>query len=179
MTKILEIEIEGVAPLLMHRFHGDDNAGQRKTGRKDYSLEVEDALYKNSKGEIFVPATWIEGCLTKTASEFQISGRGKKTYKDLVKSALLVTPTEIKIEPQEWQTDTRAVIVQRSRVIRYRPRWDEWKLKFSVNILDDQLPTSIIKDMLEQAGAYRGIGDFRPKFGRFQLTKIEEKKKNV
>lgn len=176
MAKTIEVEIEGVSPYLMHRFpmDGADNAETVKTGRKDYSQEVEKALYLAEDGTIYIPSTCIEGCLIKTASNFQISGRGKKTYKDLIKSALIVTPTEIPISPQKWATDARPVVVQRSRVIRYRPRWDKWKLKFKCLITDDQLPTEVVKKMLVHGGMYQGIGDFRPKFGRFQVNSVKE-----
>ena len=110
----------------------------------------------------------------KASTDFQIPGKGKKTYKDLCRSAIVVSPEKIPIEPQEWETDARSVLVQRSRVIRYRPIWEEWKLKFRVDILDDQFPAEILHDILESGGLYKGIGDFRPKFGRFAVTSFEE-----
>ena len=176
MPKTIEVEIKGVAPYLMHRFPGEtaDTKGQKKTGRKDYTLQAEESLYRDEKGVIYVPSTQIEGAIVKASTDFQITGKGKKTYKDLSRSALVVQPNAIPMEPQEWVQDAQPVVVQRSRVMRYRPKWDQWKLHFKIEILDDQFPVEIVKEILDSARTYKGIGDFRPKYGRFIVTSFKE-----
>jgi len=175
-NRTVEIEVEGMVPYLMHRFATEeaDVKATRKSGRKDYEEEVGKALYVDKNGSIYVPAAQLEGCLIKASTDFQIPGKGKKTYKDLCNSALIISPDKIRIDPQEWETDARAVKVQRARVIRYRPRWDEWKLNFRIDILDEQFPTEILYEILKTAGMYKGIGDYRPKYGRFAVTRFEE-----
>jgi hypothetical protein len=176
MPKTFEVELKGVSPYLMHRYPDEtaDTKSQKKTGRKDYKDEAEVSLYKDEKGIIYVPSTSVEGCIVKAASDFQITGKGKKTYKDLSRSALLVRPDAIPIKPQEWTIDARPVVIQRARVMRYRPRWDNWSLKFQIDVLDDQFPEETLKEILDSAGTYKGIGDFRPKFGRFIVTSFKQ-----
>ena len=176
MPRTFEVEIKGVAPYLMHRFPVEtaDSKGQRKAGRREYRDEVEQSLYRDEKGTVYVPSTAVEGCIVKAATDFQISGRGKKTYKDLARSALVVQPDAIPIDPQKWEVDARPVVVQRARVTRYRPVWKDWRLKFKIEVLDDQFPEEIIKQILDTAGTYKGIGDFRPKFGRFIVTSFKQ-----
>ncbi len=178
MAKTYLVEVEGVSPYLMHRFASEkaDVAGERKSGRKDYKSEAEIALYKDEQGTIYVPATQIEGAIIKSASDFRIAGKGKKTFKDLAKSAIWVRPDCVPIEPQDWVLDERAVVVQKSRVLRYRPRWNQWRLKFDLQVLEDQFPEDILKQILDNAGAFVGIGDFRPRFGRFIVTSFKKMK---
>ena len=60
--------------------------------------------------------------------------------------------------------------------MRYRPRFDEWELDFRLIVNDDQIPTEIIRSILEHAGKHEGLGDYRPKYGRFEVIKFEEVK---
>jgi hypothetical protein len=63
--------------------------------------------------------------------------------------------------------------------VRYRPVFKDWELEFDINIGDDQIPIEVIKQALDHAGLYVGIGDFRPgrggKFGKFMVVRFEEK----
>ena len=174
--RIINVEISGTAPLLQNRFpeEQDDKKSNKKTGRIDYSLQAEEALFKNAKGVHYEPSNHVEGALRKAAVQFRIPGQGKKTYKDLVLRSLVVIPDEIPLQPQEYEVDKRSVRVQRARVFRYRPRWDDWTLNFQIQMLDEQFDTDVLKEILEYAGAAIGIGDYRPKFGRFKITNFEE-----
>jgi hypothetical protein len=70
--------------------------------------------------------------------------------------------------------DIRPVVVNRARVTRIRPAFKPgWKLSFVTNILDDELPANMVHDILALAGKAVGIGDYRPKFGRFMVTHFE------
>lgn len=177
MPKQFDVEIEGVSPYLMNRFNEQeaDTKTTRKAGRKDYKLEAETKLYREESGTIFVPSAQIEGAIVKAASDFQITGRGRRTYKELAKSVILVQPEAIAITPQAWVSDARPVRVQNARVMRYRPRWDKWKLRFQVLVLDDQFSGDVLKQILDSAGSYKGIGDYRPKFGRFIVTLFKQR----
>jgi len=174
-VKIAEVKIRGVAPLLQHRYPDEveEKSSVKKTGRKDYSVEVESNLFKGKDGVIYEPSEHIEGCMRRSAVNFQITGKGKKTYKDLVLSSIVVVPEQIPVTPQEYVVDKRNVVVSRARVARYRPRWDDWELEFSVKILDDQFPPEVVREILEYGGAAIGIGDYRPKFGRFEVVSFE------
>jgi len=175
MVTTIKCRIEGLAPLLQHRFpeEEEDLKAKRKTGRVDYSQEVEKALYRDENGVIYEPSSHIEGALRKAAANFQIPGKGKKTYKNLILSSVIVEPEKIPLNPQTYTVDRRSVVVNRARVYRYRPRFENWSLEFTIKILDDQLSPDVLQEILEYAGAACGIGDYRPKFGRFKVTQFE------
>ena len=181
MAYEVDVSIKGVSPLLQHRFPEDDpktiKKSSKRTGNPDYSKESEISLYKLPNGTIYQPATHIEGCLKKASVNFQIAGKRRKTYKDLVLSAVFVKPDAIPHKNQKWVSDERPVIVPstRGRIIRSRPRFDNWNLDFTIQITDSQLPFEVLKEILDYAGNSVGIGDFRPRFGRFIVTKFDLK----
>src|SRR4030042_169122 len=167
-----QVTIEGLAPLLQHRFTGGGELppdAKQKSGAQDYSGDAEKALYRMEDGTIYQPAEHIERAMPKAASNFQITGKGKKTYKDLVNSAILIDPVFIPHQISKYEIDIRAVRVQRARVVRQRPIFPKRKLCFQVIITESQLPGKVAKEILDYAGRYVGIGDYRPKFGRFQV----------
>lgn len=171
------VKIEGLSPLLQHRFTGEDEEvkpGEQRAGFKDYSEEYEAAAYRLEDGTLYQPSSHIEMAMVKAAANFQITGKGKKTYKDLVKAAVTIDPVFIPHIHQDFEVDKRAVRIKTSRVLRQRPRLDKWALEFEITILEPQLPGNILKEILDYAGRYVGIGDYRPKFGRFQVVKWEK-----
>lgn len=179
MEKKIRVKVEGIAPLLMNRFQEErpDSTSVKHTGVRDYSQEVENALYRSEDKQIYIPSVWFEQSTLKASSNFRIPGKGHKTYKDLVNSALIITPEEIVISPQEFTVDRRSVVIQRSRVFRRRPRWNKWQCEFIIHLFDEQLRPEVVKSILEFAGAYGGVGDYRPKFGRFKIAEWNELEK--
>ena len=96
----------------------------------------------------------------------------KRTYKDVITSGIIVQPEEIPlIFEGQYEIDARGAVIQRSRIVRWRPRFNKWQLVFSITILDDEnISVPTLKEILEKAGASKGIGDYRPRFGRFMVT---------
>lgn len=189
----IDCAVEGIAPLMQHRFPLPDFAdlskgGKKKTGEQDYSQEWREYLYATPEGDIYQPATHFDGCLVKAAAGYKIQGARGKTYKDLFKGNVFVSPDAIyhnvKV-PESLDADAdkplyldvRPVVIQRARVVRVRPTFGiGWKLEFEITVLDDQLPKNVLNDVLVLAGRTVGIGDFRPRFGRFIVTRFEENK---
>ena len=64
--------------------------------------------------------------------------------------------------------------------IRVRPRFDGWSLQFTVSVWDEQLTLDVLKNVITYAGAYKGLGDWRPggrtpgSWGMFELKSIKE-----
>jgi hypothetical protein len=171
----VNITIKGTAPLLQHRYPSEKEETKimKVRGARDYSDEAERSLYRDEKGQIYEPAEHILGAMIKAAVDFKITGRGKKTYKDLVKSAIVIEPDAIPHKKTTWVIDRRGVVVQRARIMRERPKFEDWELSFILETLDEQLALSAVKEILDQAGKV-GIGDFRPRFGRFMVTEFKE-----
>ena len=177
--KTYKVTIKGVRPLLMNKWVEDNSI--KKRGEVQDSAELcEHKLYKLN-GKLVQPAEHIERAMEKVASSFKIKGAGKKTYKDLVQGAVFIQPEFIEHKVQKWVVDKRTVVIPstKGRILRFRPRLDEWELDFTVQVLDDRVTPEILKLILDEAGRLKGIGDGRSiGFGRFIVTRFEEVKKS-
>ncbi len=181
--KTVSVRIEGITPLLMHRFAVEvcldpKLSKSKKKDQKKTEDDVESYLYMNEDGKLVQPATHIIGALKRAGTKFQITGQGKLTYKNLLGSgAVIINPDMILHETQKWEIDRRAVIVNQSRIIRERPMLSKWALSFDMEIDDDEIPVHTAHEILGYAGKRVGIGDYRPDrggpFGRFMITKFE------
>ena len=172
--KKVKVRIEGTSPLLQHRFPMEENQENKSVRRKkEYPAEEEckKALYQDDKGKIYQPAEHILGALVMAAKNF--SYEKKRTYKEIVKSSVFVNPAVIYHEHQKWQIDRRPVVVMKARIVRARPRFDKWALAFEIEFDNEVMGKDKLKEMLDYAGQRVGIGDYRPAFGRFIVTKFE------
>lgn len=139
-----------------------------------------------------------------------LTGKGKGTFKAATQSGIvvneiawpIVTPKgEIPIQPildlqQEKDFERHeqvardlgfCLFVKRARVgtakhTRVRPRFDSWSASGTLTVLDEQITTDVLRNILVHAGAYAGLGDWRPSspmapgsFGKFTVE-IQEVK---
>ena len=177
---IYAVEIEGVAPLLQHRYTKDSKSGAKSAGRGatvyDPQEEAEKGLYQTKDGNPYEPADHLEAAFIKEAVNYKIPGQGKKTFKDAIRAGVIIEPREIPISPGTWEIDERVVVIKGDRILRWRPRFNEWNLKFEIQVIDERITENILKEIVINAGKYVGIGDFRPKFGRYQVLKFAKVK---
>ena len=182
---VYKVKVEGIAPLLIHKMTTEETAKIEGTSKKISGKKAEDPkqvaesyLYLTNDGKPYVPSEYFYGAMVKVASNFRIPGKGKKTYKGLIKSAIDIVPDVILIKGGDWVVDTRTVVnpnTRGNRMIRHRPKFVNWYCEFEIVILDEQLSPDVVKEILEYAGRYNGIGDYRPRFGRFTVTEFQPK----
>jgi hypothetical protein len=176
-----EVTIEGEKDLLMHKFPIEtkeelkdrDKPGHLDGVKKTPEEEAENCAYRDEGGNLAIPAEHVYQALVKCASAFRIKGQGKKTYKDNVKGCTIIHPEMIPFKNRsDYEIDSRPVRIQKSRIIRHRPRIKEgWILIFTIEILDDGLvPEKAIKDVMDRVALVNGLGDYRPRFGKFSVT---------
>lgn len=179
------VKIQGVVPLLQAK-HLSPQEEQKVTSLKEGKQKkraVSDQeqfdlhAYKNNKGKFIQPSEMIEAAMTKAAVNFKMEG--KKSYKDVINGGILVEPIEIIHKNQKFVIDARwgKNPSTRGAIWVVRPRIDEWELDFTINLLqDERVSEEVLRQILEYAGLYVGIGAWRPKYGRFEVIKFEETK---
>ena len=176
-TTIIDCTIKGISPLLQHRFPNEENPeGKVKKKKKVYNAQedAEKALYLNEKGKVCQPAIHIERAMAKAA--VQITLEGRKTYKDVINGGVYIYPELVPHKNQKWEIDRRPEVVQRARIMRARPILKEWELEFELHIVDDRAQIESIQEILRLAGLYNGLGDRRPRYGRFEVTRFKKRK---
>lgn len=193
--KIYNVTIKGIADLMQHRFIGEDIGSITAPTGQDHSKEWKNSLYLMENGQVYQPETHLHGALIKAGTTERIPGRRGKTYKDVILSNIFIEPAFILHQgflkdfenvpfmqgpapedfPHSVYIDKRPVRIQKARVIRYRPAFVKgWTLSFAISCIDDNVRAEVIHKLLDTAGRTIGIGDYRPRFGRFIITKFEE-----
>lgn len=177
--KIYNVEIKGITPLLQNRFAGGEpDTSTKKKTETTKENDVENTLYQID-GETYHPAEAIRQCLIEAGKAFK---KGRANLSKTFASFVMVNPEAIPLK-EKWVTDRRAVVIPstKGRVMRNRAKYNEWKLKFKVTVLDsDEINEKTLHDVLVYSGHYVGIGDYRPQkkgmYGRFILASIKEEK---
>ena len=178
-AEIYFVKIEGVRPLLMHAPTGiGDKPRLRRGEHLDPKVEAESYLYKDPEGRVVIPSVNVKACIREAGRNYRVRGRNT-TFAAMIRAAIDVRPYPyIPLVHKGWVVDIRPVVVQRNRILRARPRFDEWGLEFHVVNSD---PTVIhadtLKRILVDAGRYYGLGDFRPEFGLFEVKEFKRVEK--
>jgi len=174
-TEKYKVTVKGVRPLL----HNAWNAEEKKKRKSNYdpAEDAQKALYLNKGGVPVQPAVHFEGSMIQAAKMFKWKGR--KTLMDVFKSSVFVSPEDIPFEvpedPLNYVIDKRRAVIKQSAITKSRPRWDDWQFTFTVSVLQpENLTGDQLNEVLEHAGAFVGIGDFRPKFGLFKIEHFEK-----
>jgi hypothetical protein len=55
-----------------------------------------------------------------------------------------------------------------ARVIRTRPIFPRWQVTVSGSLDTEQVDPDAFENIVDTAGRYIGLGDWRPRFGRFE-----------
>ena len=183
----LAVLVEGTAPLLMHRYDAaaiEHRASAPKGSARRRTDDPEEYLYRTDEGLLSIPATNIKRALVEAGRYFddpRSSGRRRQAT-DLFRSSLLVEPEYALLliagQPVDAPQflDRRRAVVQRQAIARTRPGvLKGWRLAFRVVSLDARyIAPPLLRDVLECAGRFIGLGDFRPDFGRFQTVSAVE-----
>ena len=182
MVERYRVVLRGIRPLLMHRVALDETPGPtRAGGRPDPKVEAKHGLYTDKKGRIVVPALNIQASLRAAARRYRVPGRGRATFADYVLSGLSVEPDEVPLQipdgrkpERAWKVDVRPAVIQKARILRARPRFDEWVLDFFITIRDPVITPDTLRSIIDEAGSSVGLLDFRPLFGLFEVDKLEK-----
>lgn len=186
--KTINVEIRGVTPLLIHRF--TEQSEQAKNTRKmkmenfDPRAEATKAAYIAADGTFYFSAASIPGCLGNAGSNHKMRG-SRKSLRFVVPSAVRMTNDTVTIlngsgPAKDFEVDARPVTIPatKGRIMRYRPRFNEWGAKFDLLVNDDLLDVDTVHQLLNEAGMTIGIGDFRPEkrgpFGTFRVVNFKE-----
>ena len=189
--KTLRITWKGTTPLIMHSckcvnplhpisIEMKKYTSKRKKTEEDLikisDLEWESGAYWDNEIGLYIPAENIEATIKNGAKSIK-KGSDITKYCD-VKSLYNkldygenLTKEELISRPE--YRDVRVMAVQRAKILRTRPRFDKWKVTFDMIYDDSKIDIHTIQQSIEYAGAYVGLCDSRPKYGKFVAT-IEE-----
>lgn len=170
-----KVTIEGTSALLMHRFPLEEIEAIEKKPKEE---QAEIAAYRDPDGKLYVPSVCIQRSFIGAATYQKF--KGNLTLMKPAAACLLVTPERVLLLSNKgnpgYTIDSRAVVIPRTkgRIIRHRPRIDEWKLRFELEWDDTLLKKEQVRRIVDDAGKRTGLLDFRPAtkgpFGRFVVV---------
>lgn len=185
----LSFRIIGVSPLLMHNGQLADPtnrfsrligevAGKRKKTDADHvemgRREWYGSLYVGADGAPCIPAEMLEAAMVKGAMKEK---RGPQAKAGMIvednASLLYDGPRDQKALWEDERFRLRVgVKVGQAKVMRTRPRFDGWSAVVSTKFLPSMLNGREVRGFLVAAGQQIGIGDWRPRFGRFTVEDV-------
>jgi hypothetical protein len=66
--------------------------------------------------------------------------------------------------------DIRAVTINKNKVLRARPRFNRWSLEFHLDLNEEFMNIDDLINAIEIGGSQKGLGDYRPRYGRFTFS---------
>jgi hypothetical protein len=185
----VSVTIEGVAPILFHRWQSDSVEAKARAAKGSTAKKTDDLesyVWRDTQNRICLPGEYLRGTMIDPkngASKYRQDPRSpRKSALDLYKASVLaltdLAPL-IKADGEEavaWEyVDRRRVTVQRQGVTRERPAFIAG---WSATIIflcqsPGYIPPRELHSCLNDAGRLVGIADFRPTFGRFNVTNFE------
>lgn len=175
----VEVELEGVCPILFHRWNNESveaKARAKKGSVEKKTDDIESFMYKNEKGFICIPGEYVRQSVIHASKYEQDPRSPRKSLMDLMKAALVSLTELASLGAKEPDfIDKRRVVIQRSSVTRSRPAMRAgWKATFVLMMnLPEYIPPQRLNHLIQQAGRIRGLGDFIPSYGRFNVNRFE------
>jgi len=191
MKNSLSVHIEGRSPLLMHNGQLADpmnpivraiknltSKGKKKTDddlAEIARLEWMGGLYIGDDGGPCVPGEVIEAMLKQAAKKTR---QGKDADAAIISDGnwpLIYDGPRDPVALWESRRFYKACSagIQKARVWRTRPMFVKWALRFDVEFMIDVVNRDDVITWINTAGRLIGLCDWRPKFGRFVVVKVE------
>jgi hypothetical protein len=157
---------------------------------KESSADYEDRtwserMHVNTDGFVFIPPMAFKNCLSEAAKFLsrQIPGKGKATYtKHFEAGVLVIDPLVLPIRKDDVPRESYFVPADGrrgsgKRVTKHFPVIHSWSGTISIHVLDETITMPVLREHLEEAGKFIGIGRFRPRnngfYGRFTVNSVE------
>lgn len=180
----ITVTITGKAPLLMHsdRFANPldpatkahkELTGKRKKTDADHEAiarsEFMGSLYHDDAIGPYIPGQNIDAALQDAA---KLQKLGKR-----FKQAVMVIENEVPLQykgPRDREglfaggfLDVRGVKVAMAKLMRCRPKFNQWSAEFTIAFNEEVLNIEEIRKAVADAGQLIGLCDYRPRFGKF------------
>lgn len=188
MSDIVRAQLTGIAPLLMHngqlvdpmnKYTRQLSAATKASNKKTEEgiaeirkLEWFGGLYLDEAGKVSIPADLILALVLGGAKKSKQGGEAKAgIYEEQAFFPLEYKgpkdPAKLYDDPRF--VDCRGARVGQARVMRTRPVFREWSVKVGLVVDTEVMDRASVETALAKAGALVGLGDWRPRFGRFSV----------
>jgi hypothetical protein len=137
-------------------------------------LEFYGGLYYSDNPGVILPSKVVEATINGGARKFK-EGMLAKSGLAVMKHSKLIFEGPQTVD-EMWKdgrfTFQEMVVVQRSRILRTRPKFDKWSVEIEVSYEDTVCDKEQVHKWLVKAGQVVGMCDYRPRYGRFEVELI-------
>lgn len=174
--------LRGTSDLLLHRWNCEsieEKANAAKGSKAKKTDDIESYVYRDAQGMICLPGEHVRQAIIGAAKFRQDPRSPRKSAQDLYKAGIVSLTELAPIGPQpfkEWEYLHKCrVQVQRNGITRTRPAFHAgWQVEVTLAcLLPEYIKPEDLQNTLTQAGRLIGVGDFRPTYGRFLVSKFE------
>jgi len=172
----VNVAITGTSDFLFHRWNVESVEAKSKAAKGSAAKKSDDLssyVYRNEAGELAIPGEYVRQSIIHAAKYRQDPRSPRKSAMDLYRAGVQSLTNLASLGQIEWDyEDKRRVVVQRNGVTRTRPALRAgWTIDLELLVLlPEYIPPDHLHDVLINAGRLVGVGDFRPTYGRFQIT---------
>jgi hypothetical protein len=186
---LYEVSIQGLDSILFNRMLSKDetaNGTDAKEGYEEREWRIwKKKAYVDDNGILYIPGENIHECMKEGAKYWgqKIPGEGNKTYTDLIASAVICESISLGVHidsdeviPYDKMVNGNPSKGKKSgaKVLKVRPLLRPWGGAYKMHVFDARLTPDVLKVIIAYAGTFRGLCDWRPQFGRFELTNIKK-----
>ena len=176
----MSIEITGNSDILWHRWNCEAveaKASAAKNSKAKKTDDLESYVWRNEHNELCLPGEYLRQAIIHAAKFKQDPRSPRKSAMDLYKAGLVSLTHLASLGSDNWDYEHKCrVVIQRAAVNRIRPASKQgWKATINLMVLTPEYISEMdLHDTITTAGRLIGVGDFRPTFGRFGITKYEK-----
>lgn len=183
----IEVDVYGLTPHIQHNWSkktitmiADKQQGKKKAKErepKNPQAEFEGAMHKLPDGRFGFPAGGFKKAMVRAAKHIEgLTMVDAQTMFNIVDDAEGLVALSVN-EPQMREDPVK---VQMTTDLRYRPAFEMWAAKIRIRYNAAQMSQSAVVSLLERAGNFVGIGEWRPEkggiFGTFTTQMPEQYK---
>lgn len=173
------IRVEGVADILFHRWSVEGVKGKADAAKGSKAKKTDDLesyTYRNGTGHMCIPAEYFRMSLINAAKYKQDPRSPRKSAMDIFKAGIVTLEPLCSLGILTWSyVDQRRVMIQRNGITRARPAVSSgWHCELLLQCnLPEYIAPELLNEVIQMAGKLVGVGDFRPSYGRYQVTSFE------
>lgn len=182
--RVCEAVLESASPYSQSR--PTDSPKKPKETSDDHEQRTwRERIHSTADGQVFIPPMAFKNALSEIAKflSIQIPGKGKSTYTKHFEAGVLVmdsVPLGIKkddVAGERLFVPSDGMRGGGKRVWKTFPLIPSWEGKVTFYVLDDTITEEVFERHLKEAGAFIGIGRFRPRnngfYGRFRVKSMK------
>jgi len=189
----IKLELNGTSPLLLHSDIGANPLAKetiahkvltlkgKKTDEDHLAIAKSEYMMAFYRGDgIVLPTTNIKSAIVEGAKLSKLGSAFNRVLM-IFDSTAPITHSGPATREALWKdqscVDCRSVKIGTKRIMRYRPALNDWQITVEVLFDENMIERAQILTAAENAGAYIGLGDYRPAkggaFGRFTVREVK------